>query len=312
MLTLLSKFHVILIPLLLFVLILSPLLSTSTPINIWPMPRFLSWPQHNAIALSRDFTILSPQHQYLSASVTRYLNLIRSENHSPLITHPVKFVKGYTLSSLVVIVTDLSLPLHHGVDESYNLSIPIGNFSAHLLAHSVWGAMRGLETFSQMIWGTSPDLRLPAGISIQDSPLFHHRGVLLDTSRNYYGVGDIMRTIEAMSANKLNVFHWHITDSQSFPLVLPSEPSLAAKGSHGPDMVYTPEDVSKIVQFGFEHGVRVLPEIDTPGESMLDLLFAQELSLVLMDTVKLHRPYRIMGRSLPGNCDMCQHVLVAC
>lgn len=138
--------------------------------------------------------------------------------------------------------------------------------------------MRGLETFSQMIWGTSPDLCLPVGISIQDSPLFGHRGVLLDTSRNYYGVDDIMRTIKAMSANKLNVFHWHIIDSQSFPLVLPSEPSLAAEGSYGPDMVYTPEDVSKIVQYGFEHGVRVLPEIDTPGESMLDLLLDKNIA----------------------------------
>jgi hexosaminidase len=187
-------------------------------------------------------------------------------------------MKRYTLRNLVVTVTDFSLPLHHGVDESYKLSIPIGSFSAHLLAHSAWGAMRGLETFSQMIWGTSPDLCLPVGIYIQDSPLFGHRGVLLDTSRNYYGVDDIMRTIKAMSANKLNVFHWHITDSQSFPLVLPSEPSLAAKGSLGPDMVYTPEDVSKIVQYGFEHGVRVLPEIDTPGKSILDFLLHKNLA----------------------------------
>lgn len=266
----LPKFHVMLIPLLFFISLFSPLFSTAIPINIWPKPRFLSWPQHIAIALSPNFTIISPQHQYLAASVTRYVHLIRSENYSPLVTRPVKVMKGYTLNNLVVIVTDLSLPLHHGVNESYTLSIPIGSFSAHLLAQSVWGAMRGLETFSQMIWGRSPDLCLPVGIFIQDSPLFGHRGVLLDTSRNYYGVDDIMRTIKAMSANKLNVFHWHITDSQSFPLVLPSEPTLAAKGSYGPNMVYTPEDVSKIVQFGFEHGVRVLPEIDTPGESMLD------------------------------------------
>lgn len=89
---------------------------------------------------------------------------------------------------------------------------------------------------------------------------------MLDTSRNYYGVEDILRTIGAMSANKLNVFHWHITDSHSFPLLLPSEPDLAGKGSYGPQMQYSPEDVKKIVEFGLEHGVRVLPEIDSPGE----------------------------------------------
>jgi hexosaminidase len=68
-----------------------------------------------------------------------------------------------------------------------------------------------------------------------------------------------------MSANKLNVFHWHITDSHSFPLVLPSEPALADKGSYGNDMLYSPADVATIVRFGLEHGVRVLPEIDSPG-----------------------------------------------
>lgn len=48
--------------------------------------------------------------------------------------------------------------------------------------------------------------------------------------------------------------------------MVPSEPDLAAKGSYGPDMQYSPDDVTRIVQFGLEHGVRVLPEIDSPGE----------------------------------------------
>lgn len=89
---------------------------------------------------------------------------------------------------------------------------------------------------------------------------------MLDTSRNYYGVNDILRTIKAMSFNKLNVFHWHITDSHSFPLVVPSEPELAAKGSYGPQMQYSPDDVKRIVEFGLAHGVRVIPEIDAPGK----------------------------------------------
>lgn len=104
------------------------------------------------------------------------------------------------------------------------------------------------------------------GVSIWDAPLFQHRGLILDTSRNYYGVEHILRTIEAMGMNKLNVFHWHITDSHSFPLVLPLEPELGAKGAYRDDMIYSPEDVRRIVKFGMEHGVRVMPEIDSPGE----------------------------------------------
>ncbi|KAM1589731.1 hypothetical protein ACFX10_028591 [Malus domestica] len=40
-------------------------------------------------------------------------------------------------------------------------------------------------------------------VYVWDSPLFGHRGVMLDTSRNFYGVEDILRTMEAMRTNKL-------------------------------------------------------------------------------------------------------------
>lgn len=57
-----------------------------------------------------------------------------------------------------------------------------------------------------------------AGARIRDKPIFKHRGLLLDTARNYLPISAIKRQIDAMAASKLNVFHWHITDSQSFPL----------------------------------------------------------------------------------------------
>ncbi|KAK4410991.1 Beta-hexosaminidase 2 [Sesamum angolense] len=90
---------------------------------------------------------------------------------------------------------------------------------------------------------------------------------MLDTSRNYYGVEDLLRLIRTISMNKLNVFHWHITDSHSFPLVVPSEPEMAAKGAYGEDMKYTAADVKRVVEYGMEHGVRVVPEIDMPAHT---------------------------------------------
>ena len=124
--------------------------------------------------------------------------------------------------------------------------------------------MRGLETFSQLAWGNPTCVAV--GVHLWDSPLYAHRGIMLDTSRNYFPVKDLLRTVEAMSMNKLNVFHWHVTDSQSFPLVLPSEPALAEKGAYASHMVYSPEDVKRVVEFGLDHGVRIIPEIDSPGE----------------------------------------------
>lgn len=245
----------------------SPIQSAqSDTINVWPKPRNFSWPHPSAHLLSRSFTIASPAHLYLSPAVRRYRSLIAFEHYRPLVD-PSSSVHLNTsappLQTLSITVSDLTAPLHHDIDESYTLTVPSDGGSANIQAKTVWGAMRGLETFSQLVWG-KPSM-VPVGLYVWDSPLFPHRGFMLDTSRNYYGVRDILRTIRAMSENKMNVFHWHITDSHSFPLVVPSEPKLAAKGSYGPDMLYSPSDVTRIVEFGFQHGVRVLPEIDSPG-----------------------------------------------
>ncbi|XP_057512644.1 beta-hexosaminidase 2-like [Actinidia eriantha] len=254
-------------PLTLSLLTLSLLFSSTlqSPLNVWPKPRTFSWPLPQAILISPNFTISSPPHQYLAAAVTRYLHGVLNEHHRPLVPPAANLTSSSPLQSLTLAVADLTAPLHHGVNESYTLSIPAAGAYASIAAETPWGAMRGLETFSQLVWGNPA--RVASGIFIEDFPIFEHRGVMLDTSRNFYAVDDILRTIRAMSENKLNVFHWHITDSHSFPLVVESEPDLSGKGSYGAGMEYSPENVKTVVEFGLEHGVRVVPEIDMPGHT---------------------------------------------
>lgn len=52
--------------------------------------------------------------------------------------------------------------------------------------------------------------------------------------------------LDAMGMVKLNTFHWHITDSQSFPLVLKSHPELSRLGAYSSDKVYTADDISEV------------------------------------------------------------------
>ena len=59
-----------------------------------------------------------------------------------------------------------------------------------------------------------------------DRPLYAHRGVLLDTSRNYMTLRQIRNTLDAMAASKLNVFHWHVVDTHSFPLEITRVPEM--------------------------------------------------------------------------------------
>ncbi|KAL2491423.1 Beta-hexosaminidase 2 [Abeliophyllum distichum] len=248
------------------IIIIPQISAVEYPINVWPKPTTFLWPNPIAILLAGNFTISAPNHRYLTPAVNRYLRQVLTEHHLPLVNPPLNLTSASQLNTLTVIVADVTSQLTHGVNESYTITIPSsGSTNAILTAETVWGAIRGLETFSQLVY--SNPSRVASGLYISDVPLFVHRGIMLDTSRNYYGVNDLLRLIKAMSMNKLNVFHWHITDSHSFPIVLPSEPELAGKGAYGESMRYTVADVKNVVEFGMEYGVRVVPEIDMPAHT---------------------------------------------
>jgi hexosaminidase len=55
-----------------------------------------------------------------------------------------------------------------------------------------------------------------------------------------------------MSMVKLNVFHWHITDSQSWPLDLSGFPELARAGAYSLSRKYTEDDIQGLVQYAGE------------------------------------------------------------
>src|ERR1700690_3789199 len=113
-------------------------------------------------------------------------------------------------------------------DESYSLQVT-GN-GAHLQATTDVGAMRGLETFLQLVQAGGSGFFLP-GMSIHDAPRSRWRGLRAAGSRHFEPVEVIERTLDGMAAVKLNVFHWHLTDDQGFRIESRVYPELTAKGS---------------------------------------------------------------------------------
>ncbi|XP_026763035.1 probable beta-hexosaminidase fdl [Galleria mellonella] len=154
-------------------------------------------------------------------------------------------------------------------DESYKLRLrPLGNsLVVDITAHSFCGARHGFETLSQLVWldPYAQSLLVLEAATVEDAPRFKYRGFLLDTARNYFPVGELIRTIDAMAACKLNTFHWHVSDSQSFPLRLNSAPQLAQHGAYGPGAIYTMDEVRAIVRHAKLRGIRVLLEVDAPA-----------------------------------------------
>jgi hexosaminidase len=89
----------------------------------------------------------------------------------------------------------------------------------------------------------------------------------LDTSRNYYPFSDLRRLVDAMSINKLNVFHWHMTDTHSFPYQSRLRPEMAADGAYSAQEVYTMTEIREFVDYARLRGVKVIPELDAPAHS---------------------------------------------
>lgn len=174
-----------------------------------------------------------------------------------------------TLTSLRVASAEFvceSVP-HERMDESYELSIE--SDEAELTARSSWGVLRGLETFAQLVYahGRGTHLYAVRAAHYADKPRFSHRGFMLDTARHYVPVHTIERMLDAMSYNKLNVFHWHIVDDQSFPFVSRTYPQLSQANAYRPHMVYTHADIRRVRAHAEQRGIRVMIELDTPGHS---------------------------------------------
>ncbi|KAI8084872.1 glycoside hydrolase superfamily [Halteromyces radiatus] len=246
---------------------------------LFPIPQEVNWTGHGA-PLSSDFKIIGAKNNHVKDAATRYQKLIHKEKWSPVQVPyekqpPLK--KANALTNLKINVKNDNIKLDIDIDESYTLNVPSNGGSATLNAPTWVGALRGLETFSQLVTKSSHGSVVHTA-SISDSPSYGHRGISLDTSRNFYPVKDILRTIDALAFNKMNVLHWHATDSQSWPLEFKSHPELSAKAAYSSEETYSPKDVQTVIKYGQSRGVRVYVEIDMPahtasiGESHPDVM----------------------------------------
>ncbi|PNF14159.1 Beta-hexosaminidase subunit beta [Cryptotermes secundus] len=162
------------------------------------------------------------------------------------------------------------LPYLH-MDEHYELRINSPDLpgAALLTSQSVWGILRGMETFTQLLWLDETGTALKVNSSaIMDFPRYPHRGLLLDTSRHFFPLPAILQMLDAMEANKMNVFHWHIVDDNSFPYESAAFPQLSKKGAYNPRThVYTRIQIRLVIEYARLRGIRVLPEFDSPGHT---------------------------------------------
>ncbi len=86
-------------------------------------------------------------------------------------------------TELLINVSSADETLGLETDESYQLQI--GSPASTLHAASVFGALRGLETFSQLLELTSVDTFVAPAVVIADQPRYPFRGLMIDPARRF-------------------------------------------------------------------------------------------------------------------------------
>ncbi|MDB1089494.1 beta-N-acetylhexosaminidase [Streptomyces sp. ACA25] len=194
--------------------------------------------------------------------------------------------------------------------EGYRLTV--GEHVAELAGGSPAGVLHAARTLRQLL-GPEAFRRAPLRarswllprVAVADAPRFRWRGFMLDVARHFLPKEEILRYLDLLSAHKLNVFHFHLTDDQGWRVEIHSRPRLTEVGAWRPRTryghrasplwneqphggYYTQDDIREIVAYAAERHITVVPEIDIPGHSQAAIAAYPELGNTdVVDTTAL-------------------------
>jgi hexosaminidase len=189
------------------VLFLCSFLVASATVPLWPLPSELTYGS-TKLTLDGSFHFAYSGHNEIMINgISRYTSLIAAPSAAV-----------GTIKTCFIYLTNEQTPESIiGADETYGVSIS-SKGGCKLASSTVWGALRALETFTQLLLRETDGLKVPAvPINIADSPRYGHRGLMIDTARHYQSVNEITRIVDSLPISKFNVLHWHLVDAESFP-----------------------------------------------------------------------------------------------
>lgn len=166
------------------------------------------------------------------------------------------------------------------------------------------GLFYGVQTLLQLlppqIFRSGPvrekiDWVIPS-VQITDKPRFSWRGMHLDVGRHLFPVEFIKKYIDELAMNKMNRFHWHLTEDQGWRIEIKKYPRLTEIGAYRNGTVigkmnmpyrtdsiryggfYTQEQIREVVKYAADRFITVVPEIEMPGHSVAALTAYPHLS----------------------------------
>lgn len=197
--------------------------------------------------------------------------------------------KAQADSSIMLTLDEQTTPDH---DEGYLLTVTAQ--AVEIKARTSHGLFYGIQSLLQLLPPSiafdDPTL-VPAGVKwtipaveIEDYPRYSYRGMHLDVARHFFPVAFIKKYLDLMAMQKMNRFHWHLTEDQGWRIEIKQYPKLTEVGAwrdstlighHGSDKYdniryggfYTHEEIKEVVQYANDRYITVIPEIEMPGHS---------------------------------------------
>ena len=179
------------------------------------------WPLPSDFSVKEKFSIFNPDNvaEFVKAPTKEVKNMVSDAvawQVEKLVKKRIVKYSPVKTNLLVVISSDLTKP-DLNMNEEYFLEIKENGeniLEVEIIAETYFGARHALETMFQLAQFDpfTSNFIISSDVRITDKPFYPHRGVMLDTARNFIPVENIKTMIDSMSYSKPNVFHWHITD----------------------------------------------------------------------------------------------------
>ena len=156
------------------------------------------------------------------------------------------------------------------------------------------GAFYAMQSLKQMLPADKSvkAVKLPC-CTINDAPAFAYRGAHLDVCRHFFSVDEVKEYLDILALNKMNRFHFHLTEDQGWRIEIKAYPKLTEIGAfrngtmveknwNKVDSVryggfYTQDEIRDIVKYAADRFITVVPEIEIPGHALAALASYPEL-----------------------------------
>ncbi|MGE4610387.1 MAG: family 20 glycosylhydrolase [Paracoccaceae bacterium] len=230
--------------------------------NLRLVPQPTSWePSGNTITIATGLS-LNSEHPFVDAFKSAD-ELAKRNGIDPLLGGEVKLTVGDDFD---------------GPEDGYLLKISETGIviNANSRAGAFYAAI-SLVNLNVTYGGT-----IPCGL-ITDAPRFEWRGQQLDCARHFYEPDILLRFVDLLALMKLNRFHWHFNDDETFRLEVECYPEIWQKtrmrgegkllpglfgGGKGPaGGSYSLDFARDLIEHAKKLEIEVLPEIEIPAHA---------------------------------------------